>query len=147
MTYDVVVAGGSFAGLITATSVRGRVALVEKGEVGEGQTSACGTTLDLVQKLGLEESIEEVHDEGVLHTRNHTVRFKLPYAFCTFDYGTFCRMLLDRFNGDLVTAAATGVEGRWVITDQGSVEGRLLVDATGWRATLACSVAPTFPAR
>ncbi|MFY9615235.1 MAG: NAD(P)/FAD-dependent oxidoreductase [Candidatus Dormiibacterota bacterium] len=147
MTYDVVVAGGSFAGLITATSVRGRVALVEKGEVGEGQTSACGTTLDLVQKLGLEESIEEVHDEGVLHTRNHTVRFKLPYAFCTFDYGTFCRMLLDRFNGDLVTAAATGVEGSAVITDQGSVEGRLLVDATGWRATLACSVAPTFPAR
>ncbi|MDP9325491.1 MAG: NAD(P)/FAD-dependent oxidoreductase [Candidatus Dormibacteraeota bacterium] len=147
MRYDVVVAGASFAGLITATSLKGRVALVEKGEVGEGQTSACGTTLDLVQKLGLEQSIEEVHDQGVLHTGNHTVRFKLPYPFCTFDYRTFCRLLLDRFDGDLVSAAATGVEGSAVLTEEGLIEGRLLVDATGWRATLACSVAPTFPAR
>jgi flavin-dependent dehydrogenase len=147
LTYDFVVAGGSFAGLVTATALRGRVALVEKGEVGEGQTSACGTTLDLVQKLKLEESVEEVHEDGVLHTRHHTVRFKLPYAFCTFDYRTFCRLLLDRFEGDLVTAAVTGVDAAGVLTDGGGVEGRVLVDATGWRASLASAVAPGFPAR
>ena len=146
MSYDVVIAGASFAGLVTATTTRGKVALIEKGEVGEGQTSACATTLDVVQKLGLEEAIEEIQDEGVLHTRRHTVRFPLPYRFCTFDYRTFCRLLLDRFDGDLVSAAATGVEGGAVVTDQGSVEGRLLVDATGWRATLACSVEAGFPA-
>jgi len=75
LRYDAVIAGGSFGGLVLATSLKGRVALVEKGEVGEGQTSACGTTLDLIQKLGLEESIEEVHDEGVMHVHGGVVRF------------------------------------------------------------------------
>ena len=151
MSYDVVVAGGSFAGLVTATSVRGRVALVEKGEIGAGQTSACGTTLDAIQKLGLEQSIEEVHDEGVMHLRRGVVRFRLPYRFCTFDYATFCRLLMERFDGDLVRAAASGVRSdagsTTVVTDGPSIEGQLVVDATGWRATLARSVQPDFPAR
>jgi len=144
--YDVVVAGGSFAGLVLATTVTGKVALIEKGEVGEGQTSACGTTLDLVEKLGLEESIEEVHEFGVFHTSRGSHRFRLPYPFCTFDYRAFCRLLLGRFDGDLVKASALGVEAGAVLTDVGSVPGRVLVDATGWRATLACSVEPEFPA-
>ncbi|HEV1997497.1 MAG TPA: NAD(P)/FAD-dependent oxidoreductase [Candidatus Dormibacteraeota bacterium] len=151
MSYDVVVAGGSFAGLVTATALRGRVALIEKGEIGDGQTSACGTTLDAVQKLGLEESIEEVHDEGVMHLRGGVVRFRLPYRFCTFDYRTFCRLLMERFDGDVVRAAASGVrtDGRTAVvaTDGPAVEARLAVDATGWRATLAKSVQPAFPAR
>jgi flavin-dependent dehydrogenase len=151
VSYDVVVAGGSFAGLVVATSVRGRVALIEKGEVGDSQTSACGTTLDLVEKLGLEASIEEVHDEGVFHLRHGVVRFRLPYRFCTFDYRTFCRLLLERFDGDLIRAAATGVHreggGMRILTDGPDVEGRLAVDATGWRAVLARSVAPGFPVR
>lgn len=144
--YDVVVAGGSFAGLVLATTVTGKVALIEKGEVGEGQTSACGTTLDLVEKLGLEESIEEVHEFGVFHTSRGSHRFRLPYPFCTFDYRAFCRLLLGRFDGDLVKASALGVEAGAVLTDVRSVPGRVLVDATGWRATLASSVEPEFPA-
>ncbi|GAC1335264.1 MAG: hypothetical protein NVSMB17_17960 [Candidatus Dormibacteria bacterium] len=151
MSYDVVIAGGSFAGLVLATTVRGRVALVEKGEVGEGQTSACGTTLDVVRKLGLEAAIEEVHDEGVMHVRGGVVRFPLPYRFCTFDYRAFCKLLLERFDGDLLREAATGasVEGgrAAVLTDQGVHEGHLVVDATGWRAVLASSLDPAFPAR
>ena len=144
--YDVVVAGGSFAGLVVATTVRGRVALIEKDEVGEGQTSACGTTLDLVQKLGLEAAIEEVHEFGVIHTRRGVHRHRLPYPFCTFDYRTFCRLLLARFDGDLIRASARGVAAGDVLTDKGPVSGRLLVDATGWRAALATSVDTTYPA-
>jgi flavin-dependent dehydrogenase len=145
--YDVVVAGASFAGLVVATSVGGRVALIDKGEVGEGQTSACGTTLDVVQKLGLEASIEEVHEWAVMHTRRGAHRFRLPYPFCTFDYRRFCRLLLERFSGDLIRASALGVERGAVATDQGPVAGRVLVDATGWRAVLARSVEPDFPAQ
>jgi flavin-dependent dehydrogenase len=104
-----------------------------------------------VRKLGLEESIEQVHDEAVFHTRRGVLRFRLPYRFCTFDYRTFCRLLLDRFDGDLLSAAATGVtvgaRGETaVVTDAGVIEGNAIVDATGWRATLACSVDPGFPA-
>jgi len=146
-----VVAGASFGGLVLATSLKGRVALVEKGEVGEGQTSACGTTLDLVQKLGLEASIEEVHDEGVMHVHGGVVRFRLPYRFCTFDYGMFCRLLLERFDGDLVRAAVTGLHDEMgdtvVTTTSGDHTGRVVVDASGWRAALATAVDPGFPAR
>jgi flavin-dependent dehydrogenase len=151
VSYDVVVAGGSFAGLVVATSIRGRVALVEKGEIGDGQTSACGTTLDVVEKLGLEASIEEVQDEGVMHLRGGVLRFRLPYRFCTFDYRTFCRLLLERFDGDLVQASARGVQveagATAVLTDGASVEGRLAVDASGWRAVLAQSIDGDFPVR
>ncbi|MEA2646031.1 MAG: hypothetical protein QOE92_1114 [Chloroflexota bacterium] len=150
--YDTVIAGGSFAGLVLGTSLTGRVALVEKGEVGEGQTSACGTTLDVVRKLGLEASIEEVHDQAVFHTSRGVVRFPLPYRFCTFDYRTFCRLLLERFDGEMIRAAATGVAadgrgGQALTTDGGTIEAAALVDATGWRATLATSLDAAFPAR
>ena len=151
MSYDAVIAGGSFGGLVLATSLKGRVALIEKGEVGDGQTSACGTTLDVVEKLGLGASIEEVHDEGVMHVRGGVVRFKLPYRFCTFDYREFCRILLERFDGDLVRAAVTAAHnepgGTVVETDAGDYTGRVVVDATGWRAVLATSIDPGFPAR
>ncbi|MFN2464012.1 MAG: NAD(P)/FAD-dependent oxidoreductase [Candidatus Dormibacteria bacterium] len=151
MSYDVVIAGGSFAGLVLATGLKGRVALIEKGPIGDGQTSACGTTLDLVEKLGLQASIEEVHDEGVMHVRGRVTRFPLPYRFCTFDYRTFCRLLLERFEGDLVAGAATAaVEDRGgvvVSAAGGEYTGHVAVDATGWRASLGSSINPDFPAR
>lgn len=151
MAYDVVVAGGSFAGLVMATALRGRVALVEKGEIGDGQTSACGTTLDAIEKLGLEAAIEEVHDEGVVHLRGSVVRFRLPYRFCTFDYRTFCRLLLERFDGELLRSAVTGVrEGSGttaVITDARELDATVAVDATGWRAVLGRGADPGFPWR
>src|ERR1035437_10816623 len=109
---------------------------MERGDVGEGQTSACGTTLDLVEKRGLEESIEEVHDFGVMHTSRGSHRFRLPYPFCTFDYRAFCRLLLGRFDGDLVKASALGVEAGAVPTDVGPVACPVLGDATGRRAPL-----------
>jgi flavin-dependent dehydrogenase len=151
VSFDLVVAGGSFAGLVLATSARGRVALIEKGEVGEGQTSACATTLDAIEKLGLEAATEAVHDTAVFHHRRGAVRFRLPYRLCTFDYRTFCRLLLERFDGELIGAAATGVRapasGRAVVcTTRGDVEAGAVVDATGWRAVLACSADPWFPA-
>src|ERR1700694_1232655 len=124
----------------------GRVALVERGEVGEGQTSACATTLDVVEKLGLEASIEEVHEFGVMHARRGAYRLRLPYPFCSFDYRAFCRLLLDRFDGELIKSSALGVHGGSILTDKGPVRGRVLVDATGWRAVLARSVEPSFPA-
>ncbi len=50
--YDVVIAGASFAGLAVASQLRGcRVLLVDRKPVGTGQTSACGTTLRLMERL------------------------------------------------------------------------------------------------
>jgi len=150
--YDVVVAGGSFAGLTLATSVRGRVALVEKDEVGEGQTSACVTTLDVIKKLGLEPCVEEAHDEAVVHLHSGVVRFRLPYQFCSFDYRTFCTLLLERFDGDLLQEPAlravplSGAGAAAVVTSRRTIEGGAVVDATGCRAVLACSLDGDFSA-
>ena len=144
--YDFVVAGGSFAGLVAATSLHGRVALVDRAPVGSGQTSACATTLDVIQKLGAEDSVEEVHQEGVVHLRRGVFRFPLPYPFASFDYRAFCEALLRRFRGDLVEAAVVGVDGDTVLTDKGSIGGGTLLDATGWRAVLARAVDPAFDA-
>ena len=50
MVYDVLIAGGSFAGLAAAVQLRGRrVLLVEPREIGAVQTSACGTPLAVLQ--------------------------------------------------------------------------------------------------
>jgi flavin-dependent dehydrogenase len=81
-----------------------------------------------------------------MHTRRGSHRFRLPYPFCTFDYRRFCRLLLERFGGEVIKASALGVEAGAVVTDAGPVPGTVLVDATGWRATLASSADPGFPA-
>ncbi len=44
MDYDVIIAGGSFAGLAVANQLRGqRVLLIDRKPIGSGRTSACGT--------------------------------------------------------------------------------------------------------
>ena len=44
MRYDVIVTGGSFAGLAVASQLRGRALLVEPYEIGQRQTSVEKTT-------------------------------------------------------------------------------------------------------
>lgn len=65
-TYDVVIAGGSFAGLAVALQLRGRV-LLDHQPIGEGQTSACGTTLAALQALDAAQTVQQVHRDLVLH--------------------------------------------------------------------------------
>ena len=73
------------------------------------------------------------------------LRYRLPYAFCTFDYRALCQTLAAR-------AAQRGVEfarGRvigWrddaLQTDAATLRARMVVDATGWRAAVAGSIDP-----
>ncbi len=65
--YDVVIAGASFAGLATALQLRGRVLVLDHQPVGAGQTSACGTTLSALTALGAGHTVQQVHQELVLH--------------------------------------------------------------------------------
>lgn len=151
-TYDVAIAGGSFAGLAVANQLRGRVVLVDPRPLGEGQTSACGTTVDALEALGATDTIQQVHDDLVLHlaprpgrAAARTIRYRLPYRFCTFDYASLCRLLGDRarMRGvEIVQARAVGWRDGALLTDQGPVHARSVVDATGWRAAVAASVEP-----
>ncbi len=138
MEYDVIIAGGSFAGLAAAAQLRGwRVLLIEPDIIGEPQTSACGTLLEVLQATGTLDSLLQRHDRFVLHLPRRTFTYPLPYPFCTFDYRTFCSLLLSQANAAVLRASVLGRRGRLVMTTRGPVSARILIDATGWRAALA----------
>lgn len=140
MTYDVVVAGASFAGLAVAQAVRGRLLVVDPQPLGEGQTSACGAPLSVVERAGAAGAVQQVHRSLVVHTPRRAFVWDLQgEPFCTFDYRRFCELAWQRVQGELVQAAAWSFDGFFVHTSSGRFRAELAVDCTGWRAVLARS--------
>ena len=138
MDYDVIIAGGSFAGLAVAVQLRGkRVLMVEPHAIGAMPTSACGTLLAVLEATGTMDSLLQVHDRIVIHLREQAYEFALPYSFCTFDYRTFCYRLLAQADAELLHASVLGHWGNIVYTTKGAFDSEILIDATGWRAALA----------
>lgn len=138
MDYDVIIAGGSFAGLAVAAGLRGRrVLVVEPHEIGSVQTSACATLLAVLEATGTMDSLLQVHDKLVLHFSHRTVEYPVPYSFCTFDYHTFCQRLLEQGDAEILQALVLGHHGHTVLTTRGTFTAPILVDASGWRAALA----------
>jgi flavin-dependent dehydrogenase len=146
--YDAIVAGASFAGLATALQLTGRVLVLDHRPVGDGQTSACGTTLAAIDALDARHTVQQIHHHLVLHLtpargRPRVVRYRLPFPFCTFDYRALCQTLAQRAAQRGVSFARTRVTG-WrdgaLETDTGPLRARMVVDATGWRAAVAGSI-------
>src|SRR3954471_407974 len=96
---DVLICGASFAGLAVARELAGsgaRVIVLDRYEIGERQTSACGVPTRGLYALGLEESLQQTFGELVIHTPRRTSRHRLPWTFSTFDYRTLCRALWEQ---------------------------------------------------
>lgn len=143
--YDVIITGASFAGLAVANQLHGfRVLLIDRKPVGSGQTSACGTILQVLRYWDLEQTVLRTQDRLVLHTQWGSYPFDSPYPWCTFDYQRLCKTLFERSGAEFLQAAVSHVEGETVYTNRGEFRARCLVDATGWRAALASSIAPNF---
>ncbi len=137
MGYDVIIVGGSFAGLAVASQIRGNVLVVEPHGIGERQTSACGTFLGVPERLGLMGSVLQVHQELVLHTRGYTAVVDVSKnPFCTFDYRKFCKGMAAVVQAEILRAYVLALEGKEVVTDRGRFAGEILVDASGWRGVL-----------
>jgi menaquinone-9 beta-reductase len=147
---DVLVCGASFAGLAVAHELRecgARVLVIDRYEIGERQTSACGIPTLWLQALGLESSLRQTFDELVVHTPWTTARWKLPWTFSTFDYRELCEELWSAAQaGDVEfeTATVTGRSDLTVHTDRGDLGAPLIVDALGWRRVLS-NAAPIQP--
>lgn len=138
MDYDVIISGGSFAGLAAAAQLRGkRVLLVEPNPIGKVQTSACGTLLDVLEVTGTMDSLLQIHNHFVFHAPQRSYEMSLPYDFCTFDYEIFCQRLLAQSEVEILRASVKGHQGHLVLTTRGDFEACALIDATGWRAALA----------
>src|SRR5947208_13293184 len=88
---DVLICGASFAGLAVARELAASgadVLVVDRYEIGERQTSACGIPTPWLEAMGLTEALQQTFGELVIHTPHITVRFDLPFSFSTFDYRT-----------------------------------------------------------
>jgi flavin-dependent dehydrogenase len=136
---DVLICGASFAGLAIARELAGsgaRVLIVDRYEVGEKQTSACGIPTGWLQNLGLMGAHQQTFGELAMHTPHVDVRFKLPWTLSTFDYRTICALLRDQGDADFEIAKVDGRTGDTVHTDRGDLTAPLVVDALGWRRIL-----------
>jgi menaquinone-9 beta-reductase len=155
---DVLICGASFAGLTVARELAGSgadVLVLDRYEIGERQTSACGIPTDWLARLGLMDAERQRFDTLVMHTPHGTSRYKLPWTFSTFDYREICRLLWRDCDASFETAKVNGraagvdflsdseskstrCEGAIAIeTDRGTISAPLVVDALGWRRMLA----------
>lgn len=144
MSYDVIVAGASFAGLAVATRIKGKILLIDRKSVGTLPTSACTTFYHVPKTLGCENSVLRVLHKVNWQTSYNSHIYKAYEPFCTFDYKEFCQSLFSKFEGEFLKAYVKGYEDGTVITDKGTFSARAIVDCTGWRATLASSVENDF---
>lgn len=144
---DVLICGASFAGLAIARELAGSgadVLIVDRYEIGERQTSACGIPTEWLERLGLMASERQRFDTLVMHTPHGTSRYKLPWTFSTFDYRELCQLLWRDCDATFETAKVNGRagpangDGKIAIeTDRGMISAPLVVDALGWRRMLA----------
>jgi flavin-dependent dehydrogenase len=146
-SHDVLICGASFAGLMVARELAGSgadVLVIDRYEIGERQTSACGIPTEWLRALGLEGSERQRFDSLVVHTPHGTSEYPLPWTFSTFDYRHLCELLWTGCDAVFETAKVNGrarsPNGDGAIhvdTDRGVISSQLVVDALGWRRILA----------
>ncbi|MBK5221032.1 MAG: FAD-dependent monooxygenase [Thermoleophilia bacterium] len=152
-SHDVLICGASFAGLVIARELSGSgadVMIIDRYEIGERQTSACGIPTEWMRRLGLMDCERQRFDTLVMHTPHGDARYKLPWTFSTFDYREMCELLWDgcdarfetaKVNGRAVGAFLSDSERKApseiaIETDRGVIAAPLVVDALGWRRIL-----------
>jgi flavin-dependent dehydrogenase len=138
--HDVLICGASFAGLAVARELAGSgadVLVIDRYEIGERQTSACGIPTMWLEAMGLEGSARQEFDTLVVHTPHGTSRYQLPFSFSTFDYRELCRLLWEQSDATFETAKVEGRSEEVVHTDRGDLTAPLIVDALGWKRILA----------
>jgi flavin-dependent dehydrogenase len=147
-SHDVLICGASFAGLAVARELAGAgadVLVVDRYEIGERQTSACGIPTLWMEALGLMDAERQRFDSLLMHTPHGDSRFRLPFTFSTFDYRELCDLLWSqcgeaRFETAKVDGRGRPANGDGAIaveTDRGTIRAPLVVDALGWRRVLA----------
>jgi menaquinone-9 beta-reductase len=144
---DVLICGASFAGLAAARELAGcgaDVLVLDRYEIGERQTSACGIPTDWLRSTGLMAAERQRFDSLLIHTPHGSKRFELPWTFSTFDYRELCELLWAgcdaRFETAKVNGRGTSANDDGAIaveTDRGTICAPLVVDALGWRRVLA----------
>jgi flavin-dependent dehydrogenase len=137
--YDAIIAGASFAGLAAADNLEGDILLIDRKEIGTGQTSACATFIPVLEELGCRNSILQEFDTLTLHIPEER-KVELIEPISTFDYEKFCKIIAQRMHTKTLKASVKGVAGDLVMTDAGNFSSQCIIDCSGWRAVLASSI-------
>ncbi|MDP2766643.1 MAG: hypothetical protein Q8O41_04210 [Candidatus Methanoperedens sp.] len=137
--YDAIIAGASFAGLVAAGNIEGDILLIDRKEIGSGQTSACATFTSVLEGLGCSNSILQEFDTLILHIPEER-KMELVEPISTFDYEKFCKTIAHRIKAKILKTSVKGVTGQNVITGSGNFDSQCIIDCTGWRAVLATSL-------
>lgn len=132
--YDAIVCGGSFGGLAAASQIGGRVLIIDRLAIGDGETSASAVPLACLERMRLLGCVEQVHHDIVIHTRRRSQRLRF-FDFATFDYRRFCEDLFARTGADFLQARITGAGAGVVHTTRGSFEAPIIIEAAGWRTS------------
>lgn len=144
--YDAIIAGASFAGLTAADNLEGDILLIDRKQIGTGQTSACATFTSVLEGVGCGNSIIQEFDTLVLHIPEER-KMELIEPVSTFDYEKFCKIMADRIGAEILITEVRGVEGQTVMTKSGNFESKCIIDCTGWRAVLASSIKNDYVVR
>jgi menaquinone-9 beta-reductase len=142
---DVLICGASFAGLAVARELAGtgaRVLVLDRYEIGERQTSACGIPTEWLRAMDLLGSHRQTFGRLVVHTPHGTARLALPWTFSTFDYAELCSLLWAQTDATFETAKVNGRTDGTVHTDRGDLTAPVIVDALGWRRVLGSGYQP-----
>lgn len=130
--YDVIITGSSFAGLAVASRIKsGKVLLISPEEVGENCKSACGTILEMIEDLGFEKAVLQVHQKIILHLSRSNLVYFLKKPFCVVDSYKLLRGLSKMGKAEKLKARAEDFDGKVVKTDKGNFQARIFVDASG----------------
>src|SRR3954452_6740134 len=136
---DVLICGASFAGLAVARELAGSgayVLVVDRYEIGERATSACAAPTPWLYAMGVQSAIRQEIPCMAFHTPHGSARFRLPWSWSSFDYKLLCQALWEQTDARFEIAKVQARDGDRVLTDRGTIESPLIVDALGWRRVL-----------
>ena len=116
--------------------------VIDRYQIGERQTSACGIPTDWLRALDLMAAERQRFDSLILHTSHGRSRYRLPWTFSTFDYRQLCELLWRDCDARFETAKVhgRGPAGEGLIgveTDRGLLASPLGGRRLGWRRLLA----------
>lgn len=150
---DVLICGASFGGLAVARELAGcgaKVLMIDRYQIGERQTSACGIPTEWLMRLSLQDSLRQTFEHLVVRTQWASMRWQLPWTFSTFDYRELCALLwqqsgmreeqFETAKVDGIDRARAGDSLHTVRTDRGEIQAPLVIDALGWRRVLGQSM-------
>ena len=142
--FDVIIAGASFAGLAVASRLKSNVLLLDRKDIGDNVTSACGSIAKFIESIGCKKSILQTFDSAALHIKNKVYDIPLADQFCTIDYSSFCKEFFKQGNVEFRKETVHGMKNGVLATYKSSYKAKIYVDCSGWPAVLANSIDKNF---